>query len=173
MRIFVFIVSLAWLPHSLARVNALGYDFGIFYTGPSHPGWVYAPWVSYLFEPLRIANHDTAFSIHYTVSAVAFCLLCESIAKRSNLMGWMVAIVGLYPYLLSQELGSLTVILAWLCLSFTGSLLAGCIKCYLFGFALLYAFLEFRGARKAQGRAVDGLDVQNESSVSHPTLEDR
>lgn len=169
MRLFVLIVSVAWFPHSLERVHSLGYDFTIYYTGASHPGWLYAPWVSIFFEPLRLVSHDTAFTIHYGVSAIAFCVLVLSASRRSEFLGLLVCIVGFYPYLLSQELGGLTVILAALCLTFPGALLAGCVKPYCLGFALYHAFHQFRRDRKARTRVLDGADVQIQSAVSDST----
>jgi hypothetical protein len=160
----VALTSLAWYPHSLERVHALGYDFTIFYQGPSHPGWLYAPWVSMLFEPLRVFPHDTAFAIHYVASTLAFCLLVRAADRTGPVLGALAFYVGMYPYLLSQELGSLTVILAALCLTFPGALLAGCVKPYLFGLALLHAVHRFLRDRTAQA-LVDGSHVQVKPAV--------
>jgi hypothetical protein len=160
----IALVSFMWYPHSLERVHALGYDFTIFFQGPTHPGWLYASWVSIAFEPLRIFPHDTAFAIHYTVSALAFCLLVAAVSRRSKPLGWIVCMLGMYPFLLSQEFGSLTPILAALCLTFPGALLAGCVKPYLFGIALIHAIYQFHRTRTAQ-TLVDGTRLQGQPVI--------
>lgn len=165
----IALVSLVWYPHSLMRVQRLGYDFTIFFQGPSHEGWFYAPWVSIFFEPLRMFDHDTAFALHYAASAIAFCVLVHSVSRRSEVLGLLVCLVGLYPYLLSQELGGLSVVLAALCLTFPGALLAGCVKPYCLGFALYHAVHQFRRDRKTSTRVLDGADVQVQSVVPHST----
>jgi hypothetical protein len=165
--LLIALVSLAWYPHSLERVHRLGYDFTIFFQGPSHPGWFYAPWISVAFEPLRIFPHDTAFAIHYAVSTLAFCLLVRAADRTDHMLGLLALVLGAYPFLLSQELGSLTPILAALCLTLPGSLLAGCVKPYLLGVALLHAFYQFRRSRTAQA-LVDGSHVQVKPAVFDP-----
>jgi len=167
--VLILLVSLVWYPHSLMRVQRLGYDFTIFYQGASHEGWFYAPWVSIFFEPLRLVSHDTAFTIHYVVSAFAFCILVSAASRRSEVWGVAVCLLGLYPYLLSQELGGLSVVLAALCLTFPGALLASLWKPYLLCFALYHALHKFRRDRKARTRDLDGADVQIESAVPHTT----
>jgi hypothetical protein len=146
--IFIILgVSLLWYPHSLGRVERLGYDFTIYYQGISNPGWLYAPWVTIFFEPLRVFSHDTAFLIFYTLSTLSFCGLVYHASRRSESLGILVCLFGFYPYLLSQELGNVTVILAYLCLTFSGSLLAMCIKPYCLAFVLYHSYNQFRRDR--------------------------
>jgi hypothetical protein len=172
----ILLVSLVWYPHSLMRVQRLGYDFTIFYGGAGyivpgehHVAYMYSPWTSMLFEPLRMFPYETAFAIHYIASAFAFCVLVRSASRRSEILGMAVCLLGLYPYMLSQELGSITVVFAALCLTFPGAILAACFKPYLCSLAVYHALHRFRRDRAASTRHLDSLDLQEQSAVPHST----
>ena len=138
-RVLVLGVSIAWFPHSLERIHRLGFDFPLYWRaamGEFSPGWLYADWTAIFFKPLTIFPFDLAFEVFYGLTVLSYFLLARKAKSYENI----VLLLGLYPLLLSLELGQITPILAWLCTTFPGSLIALCFKPYLAPFACFHAY---------------------------------
>ena len=165
MRWFIIILSVAWFPHSLERIHALGYDFPIFYeAGRGHlmAGWVYSNHLAFVFTPLTLLPLDTAFALWYLLSVSVWV----SLAKRS----WLFGMFATYPMLLSLELGASAPIFAWLCLFPFGAFVAMLFKPYLVVFVLLHAVsFTISEHRKRCGVMAESL-LQNQSNLHHPPL---
>lgn len=160
MKWVLIIISAAWFPHSLNRVNALGYDFPIYYNAALDidSGWFYADWVRYVFYPLTFVPMDVGFAIWYSILVLTWIAL-------SRQMGAVLTLLSVYPMLLCLELGQITPILAWLCLTPLGGVLAGGVKPYLFGFVLLHIYALSRSQRKYDDSSV--LEAEHPLSVNY------
>lgn len=133
-RVYIIVLSFAWLPHSLERVRALGYDFTIYWLagqGVFRPDWVYSDNLAILLRPLGALPHDVGFAVLYSLSVLAWLAFAGRVPLLAGL--------ATYPMLLSLELGQVTPILAWLCLSPFGSVVAAWFKPYLVIFVVLHA----------------------------------
>jgi hypothetical protein len=132
--VLIFIMGLLWFPHSLERVKSLGYDFPIYLS--KGKGWLYGDWVGWIFEPFRWLQFDYAFLLWYSVLVLCWILI---ISKTQEFrVGWVLWLCSFYPILLCLELGQITPLLAWLCLSPVGSVIAGFVKPYLFVFSIIW-----------------------------------
>jgi hypothetical protein len=131
------IAGVLWFPHSLERTLRLGYDFPIYLAGPGHPGWLYRDWLSFVFEPFRALPYAWAFGAWYVLCLGAWLRLVYLVSGSKA--GVVVAVASTYPALLSLELGQISPILAWLCLTPWGCLLAGLVKPWCLGFLVLHA----------------------------------
>jgi hypothetical protein len=136
-------VSFVWYPHALIRTTALGYDFPIYYLagkGLDVMGWMYADHIKLCFYWCRLLDYNQAFAIFYVVSMVCFLFLTYRLFK----LGWLgivFSVLALYPYLLTQDLGNVGIILAVLVLNPWGALCAMSCKPYLVLFVLFHALL--------------------------------
>lgn len=161
----IVIVSFSFFPHSLERIHTLGYDFPIYYAAGRHvflPGYVYSHSLWVFFWPLSWFTMDTAFAIWYAVSVL--CWL--SFAKKFPVL----AILGAYPMLLALELGQITPMLAWLCLTPLGSICAGIWKPYLFGFTLIHAGRAATRLHRERGRHLGENLLQSQSTLTDSTV---
>lgn len=132
----ICVIGICWYPHSLARVSRLGYDLPIFWEagrGNLVDGWLYRDWLAVIFTPLGWLPIWGGFLVVYLVSLYAWWKIGERV-------GWIWFLVSIYPMLLCLELGSLTAILGWMCLTALGSLVAGLFKPYLLVFSCIHAF---------------------------------
>jgi hypothetical protein len=133
--IFIIIVSFIWFPHSLNKNCELGYCFPIYYQAGQEnlvDGWVYNDLIGYIFYPFAKLPFDLAFGLWYSLCVLAWI----SIAWRWPLAG----IIGAYPILLALQIGQIDPILAWLCLTPIGAILAACVKPYCVLFVVFHAF---------------------------------
>ena len=161
----IILVSFAWFPHSIDRIHRLGYDFPIYYAAAHHQfvqGWVYSDSLWVLFSPLALFNLDTAFALWYALSVLAWL----EFAKRYPIL----SILATYPMLLGLELGQIAPILAWLCLSLPGALLAMAVKPYLVLFVVLQAIKRTVGIyREWRGDLGENL-LQDKSDILNSHL---
>ena len=149
----IVLVSLVWLPHSYQRNINLGYDFRIFYEAgkgnfdyqADGKGWLYSNYVSYLFKPLSVLRYDIAFILWYGFNVSLWLLLIRRLDKLLPRI-WVItlSVISLYPMLLILELGQITPLLAFLCLSPLGSILGFFIKPYCIVFLCIHFFLAYR-----------------------------
>lgn len=156
----VIVVSMLWYPHSLFRTMSLGYDFPIYYTKALYGedrGWVYAEWIKWVFVPFTWVPYYQAHVIFYSLSLAAFLRITSKLASLRG--GWILCVLSLYPYVLSQELCNVTIILAWACFSPVGALLAGAVKPFLFIFVLVHAFTGGYEPKRMAGLAKAKLDL--------------
>jgi hypothetical protein len=163
----IILVSFAWFPHSLERIHRLGYDFPIYYAAAHHQfvqGWVYSDHLWVLFSPLALFDMDTAFAGWYALSVLAWL----EFAKRYPVL----SILAAYPMLLSLELGQIAPLLAWLCLSLPGALLAMAVKPYLVVFVILQAIRRAVGIYQQWSRDLGENLLQDEPHSLNPTMGD-
>ena len=161
----IIILSFAWFPHSLERIHRLGYDFPIYYAAAHHQfvqGWVYSDHLWVLFSPLALFDMDTAFAGWYALSVLAWL----EFAKRYPIL----SIFATYPMLLSLELGQIAPLLAWLCFSLPGALLAMVFKPYLVLFVILQAIKRTARVYQLWSRDMGEDILQNESDISDPAV---
>lgn len=138
------LVSTAWFPVSLIRINRLGYDFPIYYywaQGIKRGDWVYKDYVLYAFKPFTLLPLDWAFGVFYILMVLAWIGILKHLPH--NLIGMALWVLSFYPMLLNLELGQITPILAWMCLFPAGSLLAGLVKPYCLIFSALHLITMF------------------------------
>lgn len=134
--VYILVLSAAWLPHSLDRIHALGYDFPFYWLagqGITGDWYVWSEYVRWTFVPLSWFSLDAAFVLSYIL--MVLCWL--DFARRFPVLGFLAT----YPFLLGLELGQQTLLLAWLCLYPMGAVAAMCYKPYLIVFVALHAWL--------------------------------
>jgi len=134
--LFILLVSLIWMPHSLDRMERLGIDFPIYYrqaSGIEQPGWLYPEYMEYVFEPFTLLSEREATLVFYWISVLAWILIVR------KLNSWILYFLSFYPALLMLEICNVTTILAYLVLTPIGSLAAGLCKPYLFVFSAIHA----------------------------------
>jgi hypothetical protein len=156
----IVLVSFAWFPHSLNRVMELGYDFPVYYRaaqGAVEPAWVYSDHLRVLFLPFTLLPLPVAFGAFYGLSVLVWL----DIWRRN----WFLAILGTYPMLLALELGQVAPILAWLCLSLPGSILAACFKPYLGVFVIIHALLRAARIHRTGGGALGETHGKGQPAV--------
>jgi hypothetical protein len=162
----LFILGICWFPHSLERTLRLGYDFPVYLAGPSHPAWLYRDWLTVVFEPFRMVPYSVAFGCWYVLCLGAWLRLVYLLPRGIR---WdVVAVLSVYPALLGLELGQVTPLLAWLCLTPWGVVLATLWKPYLAGFLVLHAVRH--GVAKARRRR---RGIVEEGSLAVPTRDIR
>lgn len=156
----IVVLSFGWFPHSLARIQALGYDFPIYYAsgqGEFVHGWLYPNWTGIFFWPFTLLPMDAAFAVWYALIVLVWLWFAGRMP--------IVAVLAAYPMLLSLELGQVAPMLALLCLSLPGSLLAGCLKPYLFVFSAVHSVILYHRLRAEYRRLCPEGILQDESSV--------
>jgi hypothetical protein len=144
-RALIILVSFAWFPHSLERVHRLGYDFTIYWMagqGVLRADWVYSDHLAPVFLALGALPHDVGFAVLYSLSVLAWLSFAGRVPG--------LALLAAYPMLLSLELGQITPVLAWLCLSPLGSIVAAWFKPYLAVFVVVHAVVWTNRARAAR-----------------------
>lgn len=144
----IVLVSIAWFPHSLQRNIELGYDWQIYYNFSKYGtewGWLYADWVKYVFKPFTLLPMEWAFGAWYAVLVSCWLYLVYRVRRTFGQSGfaWVLFAFSFYPMLLVLELGQVTPLLAVLCLTPLGTVLAGIIKPYCFGFLLVHFYIAF------------------------------
>ena len=137
------IIGALWFPHSLLRNDRLGYDFFLYYRHAKYGtkfGWLYAEWVTYIFKPFTLLPIEWAFTLWYGLLIYCWIVLIEKVPT------WRLLIFALscYPMLLILEVGQVTPILAVLCLTPLGSLLALLWKPYCGVFCLIHVYRTWR-----------------------------
>ena len=131
----IILISFAWFPHSLQNNIDLGYCWDIYYEagrGNFTEGWLYNDAVGFIFKPFAEFSYPVAFGIWYSLGVMVWLSFM-----------WHYPIVGLmafYPILLALEIGQIDPVLAWLCLTPLGSVLAACIKPYCLLFVVFHAW---------------------------------
>lgn len=163
----IIIVSFAWFNHSLERNLRIGYDFPIFYAAAHHqflPGWVYSNHLWVFFAPLSLAPVEVSFGVWYGL----LVLVWLDVARRYPVL----SVLAAYPMLLSLELGASAPVMAWLCLSFPGAVLASCFKPYLVVFVILHAVRRANALYRQRRGAVPAGVLQDEPDSVGATYRD-
>lgn len=95
-------------------------------------GWLYPYWVRKLWIPFTWIDFKTGFFIWMVILTTSYLYLSKRIMEHDY--GFLFALAGIKPFLCSLEAGSILPILAVAMLTPIGTLLAGSIKYWPFGF---------------------------------------
>ena len=150
------LLALLNLPLAFGSHLDLGYDFEVYYeagkgnyehgTAPSKLGYIYPKFTALAFKPLTLVDVNTAFVIWYWICVLSWMWVLGKLFKVKY--GWIVAILSLYPVWLNLTIGQLNILLVPLCLTFSGSLIAGLFKPYCLVFSLLHLYAFWRSRPK-------------------------
>jgi len=173
----VLLVGLALFPYSLERTQRLGYDFPIYYSAGSGDisssyvsgAFVYSHRIAPIFSPLSRLPYPTAFGVFYFSTLLSFAWMLAHFDRRSDvyprvaLVAKILAGGSLFVILRCGNIGG---ILAFLCISPVGAVLAGCVKPYLFSFVVLHAagFCY----KYSKGRALEVFGCQGQRDLHCP-----
>ena len=144
------IAAAALFPYSLNRIQAKGYDFPIYYkagqgdisTDYAKGAYVYNGKTAAIFWPLARLPMWLAFGIFYAATVVALVWLLFGLCRVGGQWPHLAALAGLLlggASLIILRCGNINGLLAVLCISPLGSVLAGCVKPYLWAFTAVHA----------------------------------
>ena len=144
-------IFIAWLPHSIARVYALGYDYPIYYLaarGVRQTAWLYPDYIAPVFGWLTFGSSMYwGFVVFYILSILAWAYVASKI-KNSVVVG-----LSIYPMLLALELGQVAPILVAMCCTPVGAVVAGLCKPYCALFGIWHAARIYHKRRVGDGVA--------------------
>jgi hypothetical protein len=95
-------------------------------------GWLYPHWAAKLWVPFTWLDFETGFFIWMMILTASYLYLSKKIMEYDY--GFLFALAGIKPFLCSLEGGSILPILAAAMLTPIGTLLAGSIKYWPFGY---------------------------------------
>ena len=124
-------------------------------------GYLYPEGTQYLFYWVRWMPYETASWLWMVLQLGSILLLVKTLFKvfDNDLLASATVLVFLKPIMVIIMAGNITPILAFLCLSPVGSVVAGCLKFYLLCFVLLHLLLDYSRFSKA---ASGNIHVQND-----------
>lgn len=94
-----------------------------------YAGWVYAEWLTIFFKPFIKMTDDAAISIWQTLSFTAYMAICIQLIGVPY--GWILVFLSIKIAAVTLWTGNVSIILAWLCISPIGAMVACLFKPWL------------------------------------------
>ena len=152
MKKFILILSALYLIRNYFYRQANGimyrFDFNIDYNFAAYGdrfGRCYKDWTVIFWKPFILFPFGTAFVLWYTICTICVLIIVWKLLEIKY--GWILVFPFIKVAGWSLGAGNINPILAALCLTPLGCLVAGMVKPYLFCFMAIHAFVRFRNSK--------------------------